>query len=47
MIASGLTWVFAAMLVFAILQTIVTLFMSERKASHAISRVEALEAIAG
>ncbi|HZK81986.1 MAG TPA: MFS transporter [Humisphaera sp.] len=47
MIASGLTWVFAAMLFFAILQTLVTLFMSERKASHAISRAEALEAIAG
>lgn len=45
MIAGGLTWVFAAMLGFAVLQTIATLFMSSRRASHQISRVEAMEAL--
>jgi len=47
MIAGGLTWVFAAMLVFAVMQTVATLFMSARKASHVISKIEAMEALAG
>ncbi|HEX4793933.1 MAG TPA: MFS transporter [Humisphaera sp.] len=47
MIGHGLTWVFAAMLIFAAMQVVVTLLLPNRKADHAISRVEAMEAIAG
>ena len=47
MIAGGLTWVFAVMLLFAILQTAATFFMSSRRASRAVSTVEAMEAMAG
>jgi len=47
MIGHGLTWVFAAMLVFAAMQLVVTLLLPNRKADHPISRVEAMEAIAG
>ena len=47
MIAGGLMWVFIVMLVFAIVQTFATFFMSGRKATHAISTVEAMEAVAG
>ncbi len=47
MIAGGLTWVFATMLIFAVLQTLVTFFMSAKKASHPISKIEAMEAMAG
>lgn len=47
MIACGLTWVFACMLGFAVLQTVTTFFMSSRKASHAITKAQALEALAG
>jgi MFS family permease len=47
MIAGGLTWVFAAMLLVAAMQLLVTLFMPGKKASHAVSRAEAIEALAG
>jgi len=46
-IAHGLTWVFAAMLISAAFQAIVTLIMPKRKSSHAVSRSEAIEAMAG
>ena len=47
MIAGGLTWVFIAMLVFAVFQTIATFYMSGKKAAHEIGTVEAMEAMAG
>ena len=43
----SLLWVFVAMLLFAILQWVFTLMMSESKCDHAVSKAEALEAIAG
>jgi MFS family permease len=46
MISSGLKWVFAAMLIFAIVQFILTLFMPSKRADHPISAAEAFEAIA-
>lgn len=47
MIGRGLTWVFAAMLLFAVMQVAITLLLPNRKADHAISRAEALEAMGG
>jgi hypothetical protein len=47
MIAAGLTWVFVGMLLFAVAQAVATLLMPNKKADHAISRTEALEAVAG
>jgi MFS family permease len=47
-IAHGLTWVFAAMLIGAIVQAAATLLMpAARKSTHAPSRAEAIEAMAG
>jgi MFS family permease len=46
-IGHGLTWVFAAMLIGAAAQALVTLLLPNRKADHAIKRSEALEAMAG
>lgn len=45
MISHGLTWVFAAMLLFALLQTLVTLLMSGKNAMRKISAAEAIEAM--
>src|SRR5205085_1486048 len=47
MMASGLIWVFAGMLMFAVLQLIVTAMMAPGKADHPISKAEAIEAMAG
>ena len=47
MIAGGLIWVFVAMLAFAVLQVIATVFMVPGRSHDPISRVEALEAMAG
>ena len=47
MISSGLTWVFLAMLLFAILQFIVTTMMPAKKADHPVHVSEALEAVGG
>lgn len=47
MIASGLLWVFVGMLGFAVLQFIVTLFLPTVKSTHAVSALEAVEAMAG
>jgi hypothetical protein len=47
MISGGLLWVFVAMVVFAILQAIGTLFMPGGRSGDPISRIEALEAVAG
>ncbi|MCC6424820.1 MAG: MFS transporter [Phycisphaerales bacterium] len=46
-IGSGLLWVFVAMMVMALMQVGVTLLMSEHKTNRAISRQEAMEAMAG
>ena len=46
-ITSGLLWVFAGMLLFAVLQVLVTFLMPPGRADHAIGRGEALEALAG
>jgi MFS family permease len=46
MIAHGLTWVFAAMLIFAVIQVIVTFMLPSSKADH-MSRAEAMEAMGG
>ncbi|HTL31054.1 MAG TPA: MFS transporter [Tepidisphaeraceae bacterium] len=46
MMANGLIWVFGGMLLFAVLQLLVTLMMSPRKVEHAISKSEAIEAMA-
>jgi MFS family permease len=43
----GLLLVFIAMLVFAVLQVVFTLMMSEAKCDHRVSKAEALEAMAG
>ena len=43
----GLLLVFIAMLIFAVLQVVFTLMMSEAKCDHAVSKAEALEAMAG
>ena len=45
MISSGLKWVFAAMVVFAVIQFILTLFMPAKAAEHQASAVEAMEAL--
>ncbi len=45
MISSGLKWVFAAMVVFAVIQFILTLFMPAKAAEHQASAVEAMEAV--
>ncbi|MDB5354860.1 MAG: arabinose efflux permease family protein [Phycisphaerales bacterium] len=47
MIAGGLTWVFAAMLIFAAMQLLASLFMPGKKAAGPISKAEAMEAMAG
>ena len=47
MIGHGLTWVFAAMLIFAAAQIVVTFLLPNRKADHAVSRAEMMEAMAG
>jgi MFS family permease len=47
MMAYGLIYVFAGMLFFAVMQLAVTAMMSPRKTDHAISKAEALEAMAG
>jgi len=47
MIDHGLTWVFGAMLLAAVAQTVVTLLMPSRKPDHGVSRGEAMEAMAG
>jgi MFS family permease len=47
MIGHGLTWVFAAMLLFAAAQIVVTLLLPNRKADHSIGRAEVMEAMAG
>ena len=47
MISGGLLWVFVAMVLFAILQAIATLFMPGGRSPDQISRIEALEAAAG
>ena len=47
MISGGLVWVFAAMLLFAILGVAVSLMMSGKKCEHAVRAAEALEAMAG
>jgi MFS family permease len=48
-IGHGLTWVFGAMLIGAVLQTAVTLLMpaAARKSDHVVNRSEAIEAMAG
>jgi MFS family permease len=46
MIGHGLTWVFAAMLIFAALQILVTLQLPESKVDH-LSKAEAMEALGG
>lgn len=46
-IASGLTWVFVAMVAFAALQLLVSTLMPRFKSSHRVSAAEALEAAAG
>ena len=45
MIASGLKWVFAAMVVFAIVQFVLTMFMPSRRSEHRVGAMEALEAL--
>jgi EmrB/QacA subfamily drug resistance transporter len=47
MISGGLIWVFAAMLVISILGIVVTAAMAPGQADHAVSRTEAMEAMAG
>jgi MFS family permease len=47
MISGGLLWVFVAILVFAVLGLAVSLLMPRKKANHAVTRTEALEALAG
>jgi MFS family permease len=47
MISGGLLWVFFAMLCFACAGVGISCLMSKKKSSHAISRSEALEAMAG
>jgi MFS family permease len=47
MIAAGLVWVFAGMLLLALAQALVTLLMSPRPCDHAVSRTEAFEAAVG
>jgi hypothetical protein len=47
MIAGGLLWVFAAMFVIALLGILVSLMMSKKTCDHAVSKTEALEALAG
>jgi hypothetical protein len=47
MMAYGLIYVFAGMLFFAVLQLAVTAMMSGGKLTHAISKAEAIEAMAG
>jgi MFS family permease len=46
-IGHGLTWVFAAMLIGAAAQALVTFLLPNRKADHVVKRSEALEAMAG
>jgi len=41
-----LIWVFAAMLLFAVVEIFATLPMPDKRAGHAVSRAEALEAMA-
>jgi MFS family permease len=45
MIASGLKWVFAAMVVFAIVQFVLTMFMPTKRSDHRVGAMEALEAL--
>ena len=45
MIASGLKWVFAAMVVFAIVQFVLTMFMPTKRSEHRVGAMEALEAL--
>ena len=45
MISSGLKWVFATMVTFAVIQFLLTLFMPAKSASHQASAVEAMEAL--
>jgi MFS family permease len=45
MIAGGLKWVFAAMVVFAVAQFVMTMFMPAKRSEHRASPVEALEAV--
>jgi MFS family permease len=47
LMGGALLWVFAAMLALALLQIWVTSLMSRKKAEHKITKVEALEAMAG
>ena len=46
-IGYGLTWVFAAMLLGALLQTAVTLLLPPGKRGHPVRRGEAMESMAG
>jgi hypothetical protein len=46
-IGHGLTWVFGFMLLSAVAQALVTLFMPEGRADHVVTRTEAMEAIVG
>jgi MFS family permease len=46
-IAGGLLWVFGGMLLCAILQVLITLWMPAAKCEHPVRRSEALEAMAG
>lgn len=46
-IGSGLLWVFVAMVVMGLLQIAVTMLMTDHKTGRAISRQEAMEAMAG
>ena len=46
-IGHGLTWVFGFMLVSAVAQVLVTLFMPNTRADHVVTRTEAMEAMVG
>ena len=46
MISGGLMWVFVAMLVFAIMQLIATVFMPPGRSAEPLTRTEAIEALA-
>ena len=46
-IGHGLTWVFGFMLVSAVAQVLVTLFMPNIRADHVVTRTEAMEAMVG
>jgi MFS family permease len=45
MISSGLKWVFAAMVMFAVIQFVMTLFMPAKSADHQASAMDAMEAM--